>query len=792
MLPSASPWRRLRYGVSNPPLVFGAGLVLVLLLTAFLGPFLVSRDGLSIDRVRQFEGEWNTAPFSPSEEFPLGSDPLGRDILTVLVYGASQTLAIAAAVALVRLFLGMVLGTVAGWYRNELLDRGVMSLVGYLAPFPGLILAMGLIFALGIRRGQSTFILALAFVGWTEIAQYVRSEVMVIKQRPFIEGARAIGLREVSLLTRHVLPSILPALLALASLEMASALLILAELAFVGVFVGGGISLETLDALGVLSTFDDPEWGALLGSSWRYLRTATWVPFFPSAAFFAAILGFNLLGMGLQTFFERTRINVASLSLGRFAVGVALVFLAVRSVLAGTGPEAGLAQQVGSFDADRAIEDIVFLASPEREGRLVGTAGSRAAAAYIEEQFRAAGLQRISLREGEGYVQRYTRKRVDPLGVPELAVLGSAGEIMESLVYRADFAEKGYSGGGEVQGDLVVVDFWRPAPIGIQRPVPLGLDATGKVLLIVSEDPTLWPAEMRSGVEPAAILTVVPDGYPLHQKRPSLFHDLEPFNDIPDRQWSQPWFNITESAADRLLAPAGQTVSQLRQALNGAPSPVFETSVRVRLRHSVETLHEVSATNVLGVLPGIDFQLSQEFVVLAAHYSGPGRDLDGTLYPAANDNASGVAILLEIARMWQEMGFEPRRTVTFVAWDERGSRHYASHPTSAFRPGQVLAVIQLGALGQGDDAISINERANPALIQATQSAAGRLGVSAVLSPTFVTPYFRPQQYPLLVLTRAGSQATALTPADTLEGIDPERLTEAGQLAALLAMILSTQ
>ncbi|MFQ5946485.1 MAG: ABC transporter permease subunit [Anaerolineae bacterium] len=782
-LPSLSPWRRLRYGLSNPPLLIGAALASALFLTAYLGPLVLPLEGLQIDRVRTFEGELDTAPFPPSEEFPLGSDALGRDLLTVLLFGASQTLAIAGTVALARLFLGMTLGTLAGWNRDGVADRAVMGLVGYLAPFPTLILAMGLIFALGIRRGQSSFVLALSIVGWTQIAQYVRSEVMLIKERPFIEGARAIGLADVAILTRHVFPNVLPTLLTLASLEMASSLLIWAELGFVGVFVGGGLGVASLDAASVLSTFDAPEWGALLGSSWRFLRTATWVPFFPAAAFFVSILCFNLLGMGLQTFFERSRINVASLSLGRFAVAAALAFLAIRTILANTGAEADLARLARQFDGEAALQDVAFLASPERDGRLVGTEGSQAAAEYLIERFQEAGLQRISLREGEGYIQRFTRKRVDALGVPELSVLGLAGSSLEELEYRSEFAEKGYSGGGEAEGELLVAHSW----------LPFNVDASGKIVLLITDDPTVWLfGDRPPAFNPEAVLTVVSDIYPLDQRRPSLFHDSEPFNLIPDQQWSNPWFNISVGAADRLLAGSGQTVAELRQALEGAQTPVVETSIHVRVSHPIRTIPEVEATNVLGVLPGIDFDLSQEYVVLAAHYAGPGRDLDGTLYPAANDNASGVAILLEVARLWQQIGFEPRRTVAFVAWDEKGSRYYASRPTSAFRPGQVLAVIQLRSLGRGEEAITISERASPSLIEAAQSAASRLGISSRLSRQFLAPYFRPEEYPMLVLTREGGQATTWTPRDTLEGIDSERLSEAGQMAALLAMILSTQ
>jgi len=172
-----------------------------------------------------------------------------------------------------------------------------MSLVEFLAPFPTLILAMALILAIGIPRGQISFIIALCLVGWGEVAQVVRSHVLIIRHKLYVEAARAVGLSEPEILSRHVLPNLLPTLLALAALEMGGVLLLLGELGFVKIFIGGGTTYmdETRQAL--IHFFDVPDWGAMLGTSWRYFNVSPWLQpplsLSPSWALTSSALGSN-------------------------------------------------------------------------------------------------------------------------------------------------------------------------------------------------------------------------------------------------------------------------------------------------------------------------------------------------------------------------------------------------------------------------------------------------------------------------------------------------------------------
>ena len=182
------------------------------------------------------------------------------------------------------------------------------------AAFPVTLFAMILILALGIKQGLSVFVIALCVVGWGEIAQFVRGQVAGLKPQPYIEATRATGARTGWVLTRHVLPHLWTPLLALAVLEMGSVLMLLAELGFLNIFLGGGFKAE-IGEVGAMAPVvyyfsDVPEWGALLANIRNWWQSSPWLAWYPGVAFFLAILTFNLWGEGLRRFLDESRINL--------------------------------------------------------------------------------------------------------------------------------------------------------------------------------------------------------------------------------------------------------------------------------------------------------------------------------------------------------------------------------------------------------------------------------------------------------------------------------------------------
>ncbi len=184
---------RVRDMVFNLPLLFGGLIVLILFLIVLFGPLWAPANPYIASQhiVPHYDSqtdEWITPPLSPSTEYPLGTDEWGNDIYSMLLYGARTTLIASAFITMVRVLLGLTLGAVAGWNEGGLSDQAIMGLIGMITSVPMLISSMILIFALDIRRGLPVFIVALAAIGWTEIAQYIRSEFLVLRKMPFIEG----------------------------------------------------------------------------------------------------------------------------------------------------------------------------------------------------------------------------------------------------------------------------------------------------------------------------------------------------------------------------------------------------------------------------------------------------------------------------------------------------------------------------------------------------------------------------------------------------------------------------
>src|SRR5258707_5064122 len=222
--------------------------------------------------------------------------------------GAEATFTLAFVVLAARRVIGVRLGAVAGWFAGRWIDRGVSALVDAFSAFPTLFFAVLWIFAFDIRSGISAFAAALAITGWWGFGRATRSSVVALRGRPFLEAARSLGLSEFAVFARHVLPNLLPMLAVAAALEASAILLVLGELGFLGIVVGGGQNVST-DVTGrgggTEFIFATTEWGAILAQGRFEIYRAQWIALVPATAFASAILGFNLFGHGLRTFFER-------------------------------------------------------------------------------------------------------------------------------------------------------------------------------------------------------------------------------------------------------------------------------------------------------------------------------------------------------------------------------------------------------------------------------------------------------------------------------------------------------
>ncbi len=705
---------RWRLITLNFPFMAGMLLVLFLLAVAVVGPRFASQNPyLSAQRSSEMiGGRLVFPPFPPSDEFPLGSDQWGRDVLSLLLYGARNTLVACLFVTMARLLLGFGLGAIAGWRPGGLVDRVIMGMVEILSSLPMLLTGMILILALDIRRGLSAFLIALCLVGWGEIAQYIRSEFVSLRERPFVEGARVIGLTEGGIIVRHILPNVLPALVVLTLLEMGAVLMILGELGFVGVFIGGGAQTEGF--AGTVAIADVPEWGAMLAGARTYIRTSSWMVFWPAMAFFVAVLGFNLMGEGLRRIVREAGVNTAAIISKRMIVVVAAITVLTWYIVSQISPGVSYAKLASQFDANRALEQAARIVELQQADPGFGTDGARAAAEYIAEQMEASGI--LPAAGGQSYLQEVTRMVAPRLSAPVLEVR-AAGQTI-ALAHGADFGVQVYRHGGSGSADapLTFVGFARP---NVRYADFRGLDLRGQVALVLGKNmPAAFDTEaLIRGAQ--AVLIVTDDAAPHTDWAAGELGFME--------KPTIPILHVRPEAADRLLQPAGYTVADLQTqvdafAASSPDKPWFAQPLPVQARVRVELGEPVQRTayNVLGILPGNDTSLDKQALVVSTHYDMPEPD-PGRAFVSASDGPAGVGILLEIARLWHAEQFKPRRTVLFNVWaggysDTTGAQTYLAEFTP-YRSLERNAVIHLGSVGGGE---------GPLLADAKSSALGGL------------------------------------------------------------------
>ena len=472
---------------SNFPLVFGAILVLGLFGIVLFGPAIAPQNPYIagqhiLPHYDTEKGEFIRPPLSPSAEYPLGTDEWGTDIFSLLLHGARNTLVAAAFITMIRILIGLTLGAIAGWNEGSTADQAIMGLIGALTALPLLVSSMIFIYALDIRKGLLVFIIALSLLGWTEIAQYIRSEFMVLRKMPYIEGATATGLTGLQTAVRHILPNVLPQLLVITFLEMGAVLLLLGELAFVGVYIGGGSRVDLSEPMGpqrIVTLAEMPEWGTMLADGFRWLRSKPFVVMPPATAFFIAVLGFNMLGEGLRRLVEKQSINTAFLLKKRMLIVIAGLTLATIFIMNNTGAGPWFAKIAQSFNVDEAMAHTAVLS--EMDGRSSGQDGGAEAATYIAAKFEEYGLEPAW--KSEEYLYPVETRLVQPVEQPLFNLISSDGTIAASYLHQRDFGYliEGHGGNGDVTAPLVFVGFDSPS---LRGEAFAGLDLSGKIVLL--------------------------------------------------------------------------------------------------------------------------------------------------------------------------------------------------------------------------------------------------------------------------------------------------------------------
>ena len=262
----------------------GAVMIVVFVACALFAPWLAPYDPANIDLPSRL--------MAPSAAHWFGTDELGRDILSRVIYGARISMLVGSCVVAASLTLGLIFGSIAGYYGG-LTDRllNVVVMNAFMS-FPGILLAIAFVAFLG--PGIFNLIFALSIGGWVGYARLVRAQVLSVREREFVEAARALGASDLRIVVRHILPNIIQPVLVQAAIGMAGAILAEATMSFLGL----GVPPPTAS------------WGAMLNDARSHLFDSPHLVLFPAAAVMLAVLSFNFVGDGLRDYLDpRSRLE---------------------------------------------------------------------------------------------------------------------------------------------------------------------------------------------------------------------------------------------------------------------------------------------------------------------------------------------------------------------------------------------------------------------------------------------------------------------------------------------------
>ncbi|MGH7090630.1 MAG: ABC transporter permease [Stellaceae bacterium] len=260
----------------QPKIALGGGIVLTLIVVGALAPWIAPYDPNAQNlAVALKPPDWLFGPHV------LGTDPVGRDILSRLFYGARVSLVIAVLVVLISGAVGIGLGAISGYFAGTI-DFVIQKFVEVVWAFPPLLLAIAIMAFLG--QGLDNLILALVMQRWISYCRVARGQALSLRTREFVEAARSLGAGHTRIIIRHIIPNLFQAAVVIGTFAMASAIISEASLSFLGL----GVPPEI------------PTWGSMLADGRTYISTSWWLALFPGLCIFFTVLGINLLGDGLR------------------------------------------------------------------------------------------------------------------------------------------------------------------------------------------------------------------------------------------------------------------------------------------------------------------------------------------------------------------------------------------------------------------------------------------------------------------------------------------------------------
>jgi ABC-type dipeptide/oligopeptide/nickel transport system permease subunit len=270
-------WRAFR---RNRIALAGLVIVIIMIFAAIFAPAIAPYDPI--------EPHYTSVLAAPNSEFLLGTDELGRDIFSRLLYGARISLVIGFVAQIVAISIGLTLGMISGWYAGWV-DDAIMRVTDAFFAIPSLMFLI--VFVAILDPSPITIFAALGLIGWPSDARMMRSQVLAIKELEYVVAARAMGASTLRIMASHLLPNAIAPTIVLASLGIAGAILAESSLSFLGL----GVQIP------------NPSWGSMIDLGRNYTTNAWWYAVFPGVAIMITVLGFNFVGDGLRDALDPTQ-----------------------------------------------------------------------------------------------------------------------------------------------------------------------------------------------------------------------------------------------------------------------------------------------------------------------------------------------------------------------------------------------------------------------------------------------------------------------------------------------------
>ena len=478
---------------------------------------------------------------------------------------------------------------------------------------------------------------------------------------------------------------------------------------------------------------------------------------------------------------------------------IALAAVSVLVTIPNASVDSGYLSILGQLDADRAWSLVEQLAGERFEGRRAGTRGANLASSYIADYFDSIGLQPAG--KAGSYKAEFTMPLWDLVEMPSLTLTDINGTISNAFVYRRDFNVVPGSGGGDFSAEVVFAGYGISA-YDLSYDDYAGISVRGKIVVAILGAPPSLRFEQR---DYESLYSKAENA--LRHGAAGLILIDSPTEPTPHyverRRCGCCWTIFTKLAilagseefANALLRDSSSTVSSLQQKINQGRTPQsFSTGKWLHISMNVTFTEYAPAYNVLGFIPGSDPGASGRVVIVGAHYDHWGKDVDGSIYHGANDDASGVAVMMEIARVFS-FSARPRWSILFAAWSGEeegfyGAYAYVNHPY--FPLGGTIAYLNLDMVGCGHSLLAEISATRGLLGSTMTESANELGISldvGGVSGGSDHVAFMESDVQTLMFIYWPDDAYH-TPADDANRVSRSNLLETAKLTALITLRLS--